>query len=185
MRVFARGLALLAVFGTLGATSARAQIQPNFGGGILSPSGDFADYAKSGWLVFAGADKPIGTSQRAVAGIGVFYGHASHEGPGNTATNIPGATVDFGYALTAGGKFTPYVRGGVGFLQHRFDAGDTGADSDSETKFAFGGGGGVATAVGSNLLFIGAHYIGAEDTNFLTFYVGFGLGGGAPSMLRR
>ena len=185
MNVPFRTLALAATVAALSASNAGAQIQPYVGAGILSPSGDFAEYAQSGWLVFAGAQKPLGMSQRAVGGITVIYGHADHEGPGSTGTNIPGVTVDFGYALTAGGRFTPYVRGGVGFIQHRFDPGDTGLEDDSETKFAFGVGGGISTALGSNTLFVGAHHTGAEDTNFLSFYVGFGLGGGAPTMMRR
>lgn len=176
-RVFAVAL-LVAV----SAPSAQAQMQPYFGGGILSPSGEFADYAKAGWMVFGGVQRPLG--QAAVIGLTASYGHAPHEGDFNTATNIPGITLDIGRAFGTG-RFMPYVRGGVGFIQHRFDAGDTGGENDSETKFAFGAGGGVTTAVGSNTMFAGVHYTGAEDTNFLSIYVGFGLGGRPSAALRR
>jgi hypothetical protein len=185
MHVPLRSLALVLVVSVLAAPTARAQIQPYFGAGFLSPTGDFGEYANAGWAAFVGAQKPIGMSQRSVIGVTVIYGHAPHEGDLNEATNIPGVAVEFGYALTTAARFTPYLRGGVGFIQHRYDPGDTGFDDESETKFAIGVGGGVSTTLGGNTLFGGAHYNIAEDTNFLTIYVGFGLGSAAPPMLRR
>jgi hypothetical protein len=163
-------------------SSAAAQIQPYFGGGMLSPSGEFADYAKSGWMAFVGVQRPF-MDPRCVIALTGFYGHAAHEGNLNDATNIPGLTVDLGYSLSTG-RFRPYLRGGAGFLQHRYDPGDAPGESESETKFAFGAGAGIGTSVGSNTLFAGVHYTGAEDTNFMSFYVGFGLGGGAAPAFR-
>lgn len=177
-----RSLVPLTLGVVLFSSSAGAQIQPYVGAGMLSPSGEFADYAKSGWLAFVGLQRPF-MDPRCVIGLTGSYGHAAHEGDQNEATNIPGLTVDLGYALSTG-RFSPYLRGGVGFIQHRYDPGDTGFDDESETKFAFGVGAGVATPLGGNTLFVGAHYTGAEDTNFMSFYIGFGLGRAAPPAFR-
>lgn len=168
-------------FGTL---DAQQRIQPFFGGGALLPMGDLGDYAETGWIFFAGGDMPLASNPRMTIGATLFFGHTDHEGSQGEATNIPGLLAEVGYALTASGPVIPYVRGSVGFLQHRYDAGDTGFDDESETSFAFGGGGGIAIPRGTMGIFAGAHYLVADGTDFVNAYVGLSFNGAAPSGFR-
>ncbi|HSA57517.1 MAG TPA: outer membrane beta-barrel protein [Gemmatimonadaceae bacterium] len=169
------------------AAPAQQRLQPHVGVGALLPMGDLGDYGKTGYLLFAGADLPLPANPRVTIGATLFYGHTEHEGGLNEATNIPGITADVGYALVAAGSIIPYVRGSIGFLQHRYDAGDTGFDDESESSLAFGGGGGLALPRGSLVFFGGAHYLVADGTDFVNAYFGLSFGGnnGQAGLRRR
>ncbi len=146
------------------------------GAGLLSPSGNFADYAKGGWMGAAGLSVPLGQSRWSLEPT-LFYGHAAHEGNDGDASNIVGGAMGFGYALGSDGVI-PYLSAISGMLQHRFDGGNTGPDPAPDTQVLLGVGGGLGVALGGTTLFLDARYTHAENTRFMTFTVGLGFGGG-------
>lgn len=186
MKQMVRYVAAVALLVSVAGSDAGAQssIEPYVGVGMISPSGDFGDYAETGLAVFAGFNRRMPANPRMTWGLTVFYGQADHEGSFGESTSLPGLFGEVGYALSTG-SVVPYVRGSLGFLQHRYDAGDTGFEDESETNLAYGVGAGLAKAFGSRSLFGGVHFTGG-DTQFLTFYAGFGFGGAsAPAGARR
>ena len=91
--------------------------------------------------------------------------------------------MDFGYAfgVTSPGRIKPYVRGGIGAIQHRYDPGNSSADDESETKLGAAVGAGINIMMGPISPFVGAHFVtGGSDTQFYTVYVGLSFGG-APA----
>jgi hypothetical protein len=179
-------LAALIIAAALPATPASAQNLVFFaGGGGVWGTGDLNDGTDTGWIGFAGVDYPIKSMPGAAIGVNGFYAHIPYSNV-DAATNIPGGFLDVAYLIgaTSPGRIKPYVRAGVGVIQHRFDTGGGygGADSESETKAAGGVGAGVQWMMPSVTPFVGVHFVtGGSDTSFLTAYVGFSFGGGGGS----
>jgi hypothetical protein len=153
--------------------SAQSKLSFHLGAGLLMPSGDFGDYAEQGWVAFGGVSMPLGSNPKLGLGLSAFYGHADHEGDLDESTDIPGAMLHLDYALATTGTIIPYISGGVGLLQHRYNAGDTGFDDEQETSFLFGG----AVGVQIKRFFIDARYIIGDGTDFLSLGAGISFGG--------
>jgi hypothetical protein len=162
----------------------------HFGGGLAMGAGDLNDGTESGWMGFAGLDMPI----MSVPGLGIgataSYAHIPYEGDADDATNIPALLVELSYLIGAASpsplKF--YVRGGGGVLQHRYDAGNSNIDEESETKAGFGAGAGILYAMRQVSPFAGVHFIsGGSDTGYYSIYAGISIGGsgGSASAIRR
>jgi hypothetical protein len=164
---------------------ARAQ-SPSFhvGGGVAMGMGDLSDVTETGWMAFAGVDMPIKSTTGLAIGATASWAHIPYEGDDDDATNIPALLVEAAYLIGAASpspvKF--YLRGGAGVLQHRYDAGNSGFDDESETKVGFGGGAGIMYARPGITPFAGVHVIsGGSDTGYYTVYAGVSLGGGASN----
>lgn len=156
----------------------------HFGGGLAMGAGDLNDGTESGWMGFAGLDMPI----MSVPGLGIgataSYAHIPYEGDADDATNIPALLVELSYLIGAASQspLKVYLRGGGGVLQHRYDAGNSNIEEESETKAGFGAGGGILYAMKQVSPFAGVHFIsGGSDTGYYTIYAGVSIGGGGGS----
>lgn len=175
------GLALLAVMALVVVAAAPASAQGirwGVGAGLLMPMGDYADGDKLG---FTGG---VGGTYNLPGGVGiraeVSYGTTS-EKSGVTAhkTKILGGMASVVYSFASAGP-RPYVMGGLGLSNVKFDPA-TGSDV-SETKVAFGFGAGVALPLGTggNRLFAETRYTSVSRSgsslNFLPIVVGISFG---------
>ncbi len=158
------------------------------GGGGAFPTGDLKDDgAETGWIGFAGIDMPIRSVPGAFVGVSGFYAHMPYEGESDAATNVPGLFADVGYLFgaTSPTRIKPYIRFGVGVLQHRYSLEGYSGDGTDETKLGGAVGAGLNFMMQSVTPFVGAHFItGGSDTSFLAAYVGLGFGGGGNSARR-
>jgi opacity protein-like surface antigen len=158
------------------------------GGGGAFPTGDLKDDgAETGWIGFAGVDMPIRSVPGAFVGVSGFYAHMPYEGPLDDATNVPGLFADVGYLFgaTSPSRIKPYIRFGVGVLQHRYSLEGYNSDGEDETKVGGAVGAGLNFRMQSVTPFVGAHFItGGSDTSFLAAYVGLAFGGGSGSASR-
>jgi hypothetical protein len=158
------------------------------GGGGAFPTGDLKDEeAETGWIGFAGVGLPITSVPGASIGITGFYAHIPYEGESDAATNIPGLFADVAYLFgaTTPSRIKPYIRAGVGVLQHRYSLEGYSSDGDDETKLGGAVGAGLNFVMQSVTPFVGAHFVtGGSDTSFFTVYLGFAFGGGGSSASR-
>ena len=182
-------LAALVVAAAVSAVPAQAQLMPFVGGGAAIPMGDLKDFdATTGWLVFGGVDMPIKSVPGAAIGVSGIYAHIPYDGDADDATNIPGGFLDVAYLFgaTTPNPLKPYIRFGAGVIQHRYDPGNLGGDTESETKAAGAIGAGINYVMKSVTPFAGVHFItGGSDTSFLAIYGGLAFGGGGGASARR
>ena len=118
-------------------TAGAQMIIPFIAGGPAWGSGDISDAGSDmGWLGAAGIDYTLAAMPGAAIGLSAIYAHIPYSGSADDATNIPGLFADVGYAfgMKSPGRIKPYIRGGIGVMQHRYDPGNTNADDESETK---------------------------------------------------
>lgn len=175
MRRFA-GSMLLGVVAVL-AVSTEATSQSSgpyvfLGGGMSIPTGKFKneDHARTGWMATAG----IGANLKKGAWIEgeVYYGSNKHEATSGEKTNLLGGFAAVGYTLMPTKKVSPFVMGGVGFLNHKFVP-PTGA-SFSDTKLAFKAGGGLSFTISPKASFwIGAEFMARSETALIPITAGF------------
>lgn len=183
-------LAVAALAALVGAVPRIAQSQmwiPFLGGGAAYATGDLKDAGtKTGWMGFAGLDYTLADFPGAAVGVTLSYAHLPYKGTGDDATNIPAGTVDVAYAFgaTTNAMIQPYIRAGVGVLQHKYDHGKTNNPDESETKFAGAVGAGISLHMQSVSPFVGVHFITAgSSTSYYTIYGGlsFPVNGGTPA----
>jgi hypothetical protein len=165
---------------------------PSFhvGGGVAMGVGDLSDFTETGWMAFAGVDMPIRSMTGLAIGATASYAHIPYEGDDDDATNIPALLVEAAYLVgaTSPSPFKIYLRGGAGVLQHRYDAGNSGFDDESETKVGLGAGVGFLYARPGITPFAGVHLIhGGSDTGYYSVYAGISIGGSSStaSAIRR
>ena len=179
--LLAIAVTMLAMFA---AQKAQAQTVLYVGGGATFPTGEFGDYAKTGWQVIGGVLFPIGTPGLSAGGE-VFYGQNSHNietGVTEDSKTSPyGIHAILNYSFQTSGSLSPYVWGGAGLTVHRFSGTVLGESvSDSESKFGYQFGVGLEFGLGATTgLFVEGRYMGASGTNFFGVDAGlaFALGG--------
>jgi hypothetical protein len=157
------------------------------GGGGAFGMQDLSEDTGTGWIGFAGAGVPIRSVPGAVIGVTGFYAHIPYD-PGDDATNIPGLFADLGYVFgaTTPSRIKPYMRFGVGVMQHRYSTGGGYDSEESETKAGGAIGAGLNYVMPSVTPFIGVHFVtGGSDTSFLAAYLGFAFGGGGSASQSR
>jgi hypothetical protein len=195
MKRMLHSLLALAVAAAVPAVPLGAQNLSFFlGGGGAFPTGELKDDgAETGWIGFAGVGLPIRSVPGAFVGVTGIYAHIPYEGDLDDATNIPGLFADVGYVFgaTSPTRIKPYMRFGVGVLQHRYELEGYGGEGESETKLGGAVGAGLNFVMQSVTPFVGAHFVtGGSDTSFFAAYLGFAFGGGgagasrAPSLRR-
>ncbi len=166
-RVFLGTLALIL---SITLTPGTARAQGFVGAGLTTPSGDYGDYAKTGWAVNAGFRPWMSADERASVWVEGLFGSNKHEGSSGDKTNLFGGFVSGTYSLTAGASANPYVIGSAGYLVHSYKPG-TGT-GDSEGAVAFGGGAGVEFSK----FYVEARYLTAKIDNETTAFIMFTVG---------
>ena len=170
------GAALLLVT----AASAQAQSPVLFlGGGATIPSGEFGDYAKTGWMANAGVMFPVGGKGFMVGAEGM-YGSNKHDFEGDK-TNLTALNGVLLYRFGDMAKTGFYLVGTGGAMSHSYKSEEFPEDEDSDWKFAWSGGAGVDIPFGGSKSFwVEGRYMARSDTKFIAILAGIaiGLGGG-------
>lgn len=159
--------------------SARAQ-GIYWGAGLTIPTGDYGDYAKTGYMGVAGVSFDLGPAGLSVFGEG-FYGQNSHD-YGDDKTNPYGAMAGLLYDLAPEQVGGPYVFGQAGVMVHKYSSSEFGDDSQSGLGMGLGGGYGIPVG-DTEIFFEGRWMYGSFDegsTSFLGVVAGvaLSLGGG-------
>jgi opacity protein-like surface antigen len=157
-------------------------------GGATFPTGDFGEYAKTGWMAAGGVIfNDIGT---AGLGLGVegFYGENKHKSDdavtllGDSKTNPYGIMGVAVFNFDTGGSIQPYVFGGVGWMAHKYTADVDGSDlSETGSGFGYQLGVGVGFDLSESVeLFGEGRYMGGSgdvsDTKFFGLFAGLAFG---------
>lgn len=172
-------VAFVAVAAFFGVQQASAQLI-YVGGGATLPTGDFGDFAKTGWQAVGGFLYPVGPEGLAI-GVEGFYGQNKHKDEAaltsDDKTSPYGAMAIVDYGVQTNANLVPYFFGGVGVMVHRFST--TGA-SESETQFGYEAGAGIEFTVAPKIgIFLEGRYMGSKDTQFVSALAGvaFSLAG--------
>lgn len=173
-----KALSLLTTFLFLLAVPAAVSGQGIFvGGGVTIPTGDFGDYADTGWLASAGFSFDIGEAGLS-AGVEGFYGENKHSDVDGDKTNPYGAMGFLLYRAGNAESVGPYFYGGAGLLVHRFSPAS--GDSESDTNFGYEAGAGLDFPFSDNVgAWVEGRFMGASDTNFFGIVAGLGFGLGS------
>lgn len=183
MRRFAVPMVLGALAMTAVSSRAEAQAYIFFGGGASVPVGDFADYAKTGWLLQGGLGIDLGSKGAFLEGE-AFFGSNKHENtPGfDEKTNILAFMGALGYSFGGdNAKVSPYVLAGAGIVGHQFKSDPDQAGEGTETKFGYTGAVGLNFRLNAKARFwIEGRYIGSSGTAVIPLMAGvtIDLGGG-------
>lgn len=170
MRRLVIGASTLAAALVLGAAPATAQFY--VGGFATIPQSDYEIYAKTGWMVEAGYSPWRSADERFALWISGAYGSNTHEGDDDEKTNLFMGLAGATYALMQGSSVEPYLIGTVGYLSHKYDAGASGFDDETDGGLAFGGGIGLFFAP----VFVEARYMTASINDFNTSFIMLGAG---------
>jgi|CXWL01.1.fsa_nt_gi hypothetical protein len=142
------------------------------GAGLSMPSGDYGNYAKSGWVVNAGFRPYQSADKRMSIWAEGLYGSNKHDGAGDDKTNLFGGFGSITYNLTAEASAVPYLIGSAGYLVHSYKSGTSSTFDESSGGVGFGGGAGV----GIKKFYLEARYLTAkiegESTAFIMFTAG-------------
>jgi hypothetical protein len=172
MRRFLIGASTLALAITLGTTSASAQFF--VGAGATLPSGDYGDYAKTGWLVNAGVEAWRSASGKLAIFAEGLFGSNSHDDVDGDKTNIYGGLGSVTYGLgSQDASMSPYLIGSAGYLVHQYKSTEFAEFEGSDGGVAFGGGAGLFF----DPAFVEARYmtfsVDGESTAFIFVGAGF------------
>ena len=170
-----RSVLILAAFAFLAfAIPAQAQTTLYIGAGGSFPTGDFGDYANTGWIGTAGALFAVGAPGLS-AGAEFFYGQNNHKS--ELSEDVDSKTTPWGfmgildYSFGEAGSIQPYLFGGAGVLIHKFS---TEGFSESETKFGWEFGAGLAFPIGAtSSIYAEGRYVGSEYTKYFAALAGF------------
>jgi opacity protein-like surface antigen len=171
------GVVSLASFATLNA-QAPGRASFHLGGGIVLPTGDFGDGAKTGFQGMGGVSFGLAALPFAIRVDG-FYGQNS----GDSAVVGPDVKAKF-FGGMGGAQFNlgsgpspvkPYILGQVGMVNGKVTA--PGFESESNTDFAFAAGAGIQFGLGSMSAFVEGKYlsISTEGGSTAMMPVIFGL----------
>jgi len=139
-----------------------AQASVFLGGGLTIPTGEYSDYAKTGWNGFGGVLFAVGEAGLAVGAEG-FFGSNSHDYEGDK-TNLYGGMGLVSYSIDTGSSAAPFVFGGVGYMTHSYKSDDFPDDEGSASGLAAGFGGGVSFPLGGvNGILAGSFVSGFGD----------------------
>lgn len=153
--------------------------------GPTFPTGDFADFANTGWFAAGGVTFPVGENGLWV-GFEGSYGINNHDvdAPAEffvqdgDKTNLLGAMALLGYNIQTEGSVNPFIWGGAGLLAHRFvpEVGD----NETDTNFGYQFGAGLSFGGDDSNVhpFVEARLEGSKESKFVAAEGGlsFGIG---------
>lgn len=155
--------------------------------GVSAPSGDFSDYANTGWLGAVGVTFPVGDAGL-WAGVEGSYGQNKHDVDSDPVfeveegdkTTLIGVMAILGYDIQTEGNVNPYVWGGAGLQSHKFTSELSPSFDDTSSKFGYQFGAGVSIgSEDSNVHpFIEGRFQGSEDSKIIAGEVGVSIGVG-------
>ncbi len=172
MRRLVLASSLLALGLTLGSAPASAQFY--VGAYASLPSGDYAEFAKTGWMAEAGYGFWKSSNDRLTLWVSGSYGSNSWEDDGGFdggKTNIMMGLGSVTYNITANPESGPYLIGHIGYLNAKASFEDV--DFEGEGGLAFGGGLGY----GMGKFFLEGRYITASvgDGTLAMILIGAGI----------
>lgn len=153
------------------------------GAGATFPSGDYGDYADTGWITEAGVSFPLGEQGFFIFADGL-YGSNNHSDYEGDKTNLLGGFAGVERAFMNEDGAGPFIFAEIGFLRHSFKSDDYPEDEEDDTGLAFGGGAGYGIPLGESLSgWILGRYIrgqysgdeGYEDWNTAVFGIMAGV----------
>jgi hypothetical protein len=150
--------ALLALVSLLAATALPAQ-SIWVGGGPTFPTGDYGNYAKTGWMASAGVGFPLGEAKKLAVQFEGLYGSNSHSDVDGDKTNLYGGLANLNYRFGDVSKLGLYVYGGAGLLVHDYKSTTYPDEASSDSKFAYQFGAGLDIPLGGIALWIDAKYL--------------------------
>lgn len=148
------------------------------GGGLTMPSGDFKDFAKTGWVADVGLGTSLGSSGRVFGFVDVFYGKNDHDTDGDSTT-LMGGGANIGIQST-GSSARVYGYAGLGMQNHKFNTDGVG-DGESETKPFGRGAVGISLGSGNTTFWAEVGMVqgfGADNGNtaYLPIMAGISIG---------
>lgn len=166
---------LLALMGTSNSLSAQMLF---LGGGVTSPTSDYGEYAKTGYLLMVGGTVPVGQGGVSI-GIDAFYGQNSHEAVDGDKTNPYAVLAMLDYSFSGpDADATVYVLVEGGIMWHKYSS-DT-FPEDSESGFGYGAAVGYAFPLGGVQGWVEGRFNNAslsdENTAFYGLVAGISIG---------
>jgi opacity protein-like surface antigen len=123
-------------------------------GGATFPTGDYGDYADTGWMLAGGVlFSDIGTAGLSLGADG-FYGQNSHNDYDGDKTNLYGAMGIVQYNIGSG-NLQPYVWGGAGWLAHKYSGDEFPEDEGTDSSFGYQLGAGIGYGLSENVSIYG------------------------------
>ncbi len=144
----------------LWAPGVTAQVMIGAGGSVTFPTGDFADFANTGWLAGAGISFGVGGDVPVSVGASGYFGSNNHEPPPDgDKTNVYGAVAGVSYAFGDPEAVSPFIGAFVGFLTHSFKSDSQPQLEVSDSGLALGGQAGIGFPLGGVAGFVQGFYL--------------------------
>lgn len=171
-----RGLMAATVLVAAVSTAAEAQMDssPRFGinAGVALPMGDFGDLVGLG--IHAGAHLTLPLSGNLGLRINGDYGRYGGDVTGLDNATLLGGVANLVYNIQTESAFDPYIFGGLGFYNWKFNG--TGGSSFDDSDLAFNFGAGYNFMMGNSKLFAEIRYLSiqspSESLNTLPIVIG-------------
>ena len=171
MRRVVIGAASLVAALTLVTASASAQFY--VAGYATLPSGDYGDFAKTGWMAEGGV-KLLSSSNKRL-GVYVSGGYGQNNGEDQIAFDVKYTSIiglgQVTYNLTTEGSTMPYLIGSAGYWSLKEDVTDIANETNG--GFAWGGGAGIGFA---SKFFVEGRYLTAKINGATTSQLLLGAG---------
>lgn len=142
------------------------------GGGLTVPTGDYKDYAKTGWVADAALGTNIGSSGKVFGFVDVFYGKNDHDTDGDSTT-LMGGGANIGIQST-GSSARVYGYAGIGMQNHKFNS-DGAGDGESDSQVFGRGAVGISLGSGRTTFWAEVGMI-QGDTAYLPIMAGISFG---------
>ena len=140
------------------------------GGGVVMPSGEYGDFAKTGYGGMAGVNLSVPALPVGVRVEALYLYNPHDEAIDAGSTSLYGGMASATYGI--GGPTGLYLLGSLGYMNHAYNA-PAGGTSANEWDFTWGIGGGI----NFSKLFAEVRYMQRGDTKFIPIMVGIRFGG--------
>lgn len=145
-----------------------------FGGGATVPVGDYADFAKTGWMGGAAFGVALGEKGAFLEFVG-FYGRNDYDDTSGDVTALYGGTANVGL-MSRGEAARVYGSVGGGFQVHHYSPGSsTGGGSDNDGQPMANAAVGVSFGRGTTHFFVQGGIVIA-GTKYIPLIAGVSIG---------